>query len=281
MMNPSPRRPGRDSTVRAVERAISILKALSEREPELGVTTLSQRLGLGKSTVHRLLRALLHGGLVEQNTETEKYRLSIEILQLAGTVLRQMDDVQQVARPYLRALADACQETVNLTVLAGDGVLNVGRVPSPRMVRNIGWVGRRMPLHCVSAGKVFLALMPEAERERLLSRELVRFTERTITDPARLRKELEDVRRLGYSVGLEEMEVGLNAVAAPIRDHRGVVIAAISVSGPSFRITPEEIHSLAALTLQTANDISHHLGYSPESEVLVRADIAPEGGILP
>lgn len=278
-MNPSPRRVERDSTVRAVERAIAILKAFGEGEVELGVTNLSQQLGLGKSTVHRLLRALQQGGLVEQNPETEKYRLSMEILQLAGTVLRQMDDVQQVARPYLRALADACQETVNLTVLAGDGALNVDRIPSPRMVRNIGWVGRRMPLHCVSAGKVFLAYMPEAERERILSQGLVRLTEKTIADLARLRQELQEVRRLGYGVGLEELEIGLNAVAAPIRDHRGTVIAAVSVSGPSFRITPQSIPQLAALTMQTAYDISHRLGYSPEGEPLVHADITPAGGI--
>jgi len=274
-------KPSRDSTVQAVERAIKILKALSEKEPELGVTDLSQRVGLGKSTVHRLLRALQRGGLVEQDLETGKYRLSIEILRLAGMVLRQMDDVQRVARPYLRRLADTCQETVNLTVLAGDGVINIDRIPSPRMVRNIGWVGRRMPLHCVSAGKVFLAYMPEAERERILSQELVRFTEKTITDPARLREELEEVRRLGYGVGMEELELGLNAVAAPIRDHRGKVIAAISVSGPSFRITPQSIPELAALTIRTANDISHHLGYSREGEPLVHADITPEGGIIP
>lgn len=278
-MNPPSRRAERDSTVQAVERAIAILKALGGEESELGVTDLSQQLELGKSTVHRLLRALQQGGLVEQNPETGKYLLSIEILQLAGTVLRRMEDVQQVARPYLRTLADACQETVNLTVLAGDGVLNIDRVPSPRMVRNIGWVGRRMPLHCVSAGKVFLAYMPEEERERILGQELARFTDKTITDPARLRQELEKVRRLGYGVGLEELEIGLNAVAAPIRDYRGAVIAAVSVSGPSFRITPQSIPSLAALTVQTANDISHHLGYSPESKPLGPGDIAPEGGI--
>ena len=252
--------------VQAVKRAITILKTLGEEEMELGVSELARRSGLQKSTVHRLLQTLQHEGLVEQNPETGKYRLGLEILRLAGTVLRELEDLQQVARPFLRALAEECGETVNLTILAGDGVINVDRIPSPHRVRNIGWIGRKMPLHCVSAGKVFLAYMPEEEVERFLNSKLPQLTKYTITDPAKLREELQRVRELGYGVGLEELEEGLNAVAAPIRDYRGKVVAAISVSGPSFRLTREKIPEVAELTKRAADEVSRHLGYVPEQE---------------
>jgi len=258
--------PYQEGRVQAVERAVRILKALGDEEPELGVSELARQLGLKKSTVHRLLNTLQVEGLVEQNPETGKYRLGLEILRLAGTLLRQLEDLQQVARPFLKALAEECEETVNLAILAGDGVINVDRIPSPHRVRNIGWVGRKMPLHCVSAGKVFLAYMPEEEVERFLNSKLPRLTKYTITDPAELRKELQQVRELGYGVGLEELEEGLNAVAAPIRDYRGKVVAAISVSGPSFRLTREKIPEVAEMTKRAADEVSRHLGYVPEQQ---------------
>lgn len=261
--------PRREGGVQAVERAILLLKTLGEEEPELGVSELARRSGLRKSTVHRLLRALQLGGLVEQNLENGKYRLSLEILQLAGMVLRRMDDLQQIARPFLKALAEACEETVNLTILAGDGVINIDRIPSPHRVRNIGWVGRRMPLHCVSAGKVFLAFMPNSEANRFLSQTLPQLTPYTITDADQLREQLRQVREQGYGVGLEELEEGLNAVAAPIRDYRGEVVAAISVSGPSFRLTREKIPEVAELTKRAADEISRQLGYIPEQQPLL------------
>ena len=255
----------RKGLIQSVERAILLLKLLSEDAPELGLAELARRSGLQKSTVHRLLRTLVSQGLVEQNPETGKYRLSLGILELAGAVLKRMDDLQQVARPFLKALAEQCEETVNLTVFAGDGVINVDRIPSPHRVRNIGWVGRKMPLHCVSAGKIFLAYMPPEKLEEFLNgAELTRFTPHTITDPECLREELQRVREQGYSVGLEELEEGLNAVAAPIRDYRGEVVAAISVSGPSFRLTRERVPEIAELAKKAADEVSRYLGYNPD-----------------
>ncbi len=237
------------------------MKAFSEEEPELGVTELSQRLELPKSTVYRLLASLQRGGLVDQDPETEKYRLGIELVRLAGLVLKQID-VRQIARPYLHSLAETSEETVNLTVLTGDGkVINIDGIPSPRMVRNVGWIGREMLPHCISSGKVLLAYLPQQQLERILAKGLPRFTDKTITDPVRLQEELNQVRQQGYAVAQEELEVGLSAVAAPIRNHEGTVIAVISVSGPSFRLS-EKISELAQLTKRTADEISYQLGYT-------------------
>jgi DNA-binding IclR family transcriptional regulator len=271
---------GQTFTLRSIDRAIAVLKAFGEEEPELGVTELSQRLELPKSTVYRLLASLQQEGLVDQDPETEKYRLGIELVHLAGLVLEQID-VRQVARPYLQSLAEASEETVNLTVLTGDGkVINVDGISSPRMVRNVGWIGREMLPHCISSGKALLAYLPQQRLEPILAKGpvlspalskvegkaegLPRFTEKTITDPIRLREELKRVRQQGYAVAQEELEVGLSAVAAPIWNHEGKVVASVSVSGPSFRLSPEKIPELAELTKQTANEISYRLGYLGE-----------------
>ena len=253
---------GQASTLRSVDRAIAVLKAFSEEEPVLGVTELSQRLKLPKSTVYRLLASLQQEGIVDQDPETEKYRLGIELVSLAGLVLKQID-VRQVARPYLRSLAEVSQETVNLSVLTDSGkVINVDGISSPRIVRNVGWIGREMLPHCISSGKALLACLPQQRLERILAKGLPRFTERTITDPILLQEELKRVRQQGYAVAQEELEVGLRAVAAPIWNHEGKVVAAVSVSGPSFRLSSEKIPELAELTKRAANEISHQLGYT-------------------
>jgi DNA-binding IclR family transcriptional regulator len=252
------------STLQSVGRAITILKALGDAASDMGVTDLSQRLGLPKSTVHRLLTTLEQEELVEQDPSTEKYRLGVGLVRLAEPVLIRMD-LQQVAQPHLRALAEACQETVNLSILTGDDkVINIASFPSPRLVRNVGWIGREMPPHSVSSGKALLAHLPKQRVERILAAELPRFTARTITDPTRLTEDLAQVRQRGYAVAREELEEGLSAVAAPIVDHEGHVIAVISVSGPSFRLTEERLEELAEMTRTAAQAVSHQLGWPGE-----------------
>ena len=252
------------SRLQSVDRAIAVLRMLGDTASDMGVTDLSQRLELPKSTVHRLLAALERGELVEQDPTTEKYRLGIDLVRLAGQVLMRMD-LQQIAQPHLRALAEACKETVNLSILTGDDkVINIASFPSPRMVLNIGWIGREMLPHSVSGGKALLAYLPEQQVEHILTAGLPRFTEKTITDPIRLREELAQIRQRGYAVAQEELEEGLSAVAAPIMNHEGHVIAAISVSGPSFRLTEERLTELAAMTREAAQAVSRQLGWPGE-----------------
>jgi len=257
----APLKKSQSSLIRSVEKAIAILKAFTIEKPELSVTELSQELALHKSTVSRLLTTLEKGGLVQQNPETGKYRLGVALIGLAGLVVAHAD-VREIARSLLRQLAQETQETVNLAVLDGDEVINIEQMlPDKRQVKNIGWVGRRTPLHCVSTGKVLLAYRSEQEIEQIIAKGLSHRTDKTITDPRRLREELANIRRRGYATGLEELEEGLNAVAAPIRNHEGEVIAAVSVSGPSYRVSPEKIPALAELTVRTAEEISRQLGF--------------------
>ena len=249
------------ASLQSVERAITILKSFSLQRPERGVSELSRELGLHKSTVSRLMRTLEHGGLLARNPDTERYRLGVDLIGLASQVVSYMD-VREVARPFLRQLAEACQETVNLSVLDAGRVVNLEQfVPQSRRIKNVGRVGRRMCVHCTAAGKVFLAYCSLDTVDRLLSQPLHRFTPQTVTDPDQLRGQLEEVRRKGYAIVQEELEEGLNVVAAPVRDHTGQVVTSVSVAGPAFRVTPDLLPELARQVVEVSSEISQQLGY--------------------
>jgi DNA-binding IclR family transcriptional regulator len=251
------------SSVQSVDRAVAILKSFSLETPERGVGELSHELGLHKSTVSRLVKTLEQGGFLSRNPYTGRYRLGLDLIGLAGQVASYMD-LRELARPALRQLALDCQESVNLVVLDAGQVINLEQfVPPERQVKDIGRVGRRMPAHCTAAGKVLLAFLAPAELEQALPAELVSFTPHTITDRDRLVQALARVRRQGYAEARQELEEGLNALAAPIHDHSGSVLAAASVSGPAYRVTPEELPRLAVRLQEVTQQISGWLGYRP------------------
>ena len=247
------RKPG--TLIQSVQRAAALLKAFDNGSPELGVTELGRKVNLHKSTVSRLLATLEREGLVERVAGGDKYRLGLEFVRLAALVPH-FGDVRDAARPVLLELAGASRETVHLAVLDGDEVINVEQISGPHLVRDTNWVGRRTPLHCVANGKALLAFQAPREIERILDGPLPRYTERTITDPIRLRDELAEVRERGYAVALGEIEEGLHAVAAPIAGNAGAIIAAVSISGPAYRVTPDRIPALGALAIDAARRIA-------------------------
>jgi DNA-binding IclR family transcriptional regulator len=246
--------------IQSVQRATRLLRAFESGPVEQGVSELSRRVALHKSTVSRLLATLEREGLLDRVPETDKYRLGFGLVRLAGRVSH-FRDVRATARPVLLALTARTRETVNLAVLDGDHVVNVEQLSGPHLVRDTNWVGRRTPLHCVANGKALLAACAPPDVERILSGPLPRFTERTIADPQALRRELAAVRERGYAQALGEIEEGLNAVAAPVRDAAGAVIAAVSVSGPAYRVTADRIAELGALVAAAAAEISDRLGF--------------------
>ncbi|MBN1180116.1 MAG: IclR family transcriptional regulator [Anaerolineae bacterium] len=237
------------------------MRSFSYERPERGVSELSRELGLHKSTVSRLMRTLEQGGLLSRDPESERYRLGIDLIGLAAQVVDYID-VRQVARPFLRALSDLCQETVNLSVVDAGRVINLEQfVPQTRRIRNVGQVGRRMCMHCTAAGKMFLAYLPPEARGAQLHFPLERFTARTLTEPGELDADLDRVCARGYAVAQEELEDGLNVIAAPVRDHTGHVVAAVSVAGPAYRITPGMFPELGHQLVDVAAKISEQLGY--------------------
>jgi IclR family acetate operon transcriptional repressor len=247
---------------RTISRAMAILKAFDSSRPEMGVTEISQLTKLDKSTAYRLLSALQQGGLIEQHPETAKYHLGFGLVRLAGLALQNLD-LPRLVRPHLQELADLSQETVNLSVMTdNDRLINIDVIASPLMVRNVGWMGREMPLHAVSGGKVMLAYLPEGRLNDILELGLPRITEHTVTEPARLRDELAEIQERGYGMASEELEIGLSAVAAPIWNYEPKVVAVLSVSGPSFRLPRERLIQLGGVTKSSADAISRQMGYS-------------------
>jgi len=247
--------------VQSVDRAVAILEILA-RAGEAGVTEVARELGVHKSTASRLLAALDRRELVAQDAARGKFRLGVGIVRLAGAASARLDVVQE-SRPVCRALAQQVGETVNLAILSGRDALYLDQAAGPAALSPHNWAGRRIPLHATSDGKVLLAYLPEAGDglARLLTPPLARFTERTITDVARFTELLASVRRLGFATAVEELEAGLTAIAAPVRDAEGRVIASVSASGPSFRIPAERIPVLATAVRRAADEVSRRLGW--------------------
>jgi len=257
--NPEKNGRGPASAVQSVDRAVSVLEILA-RHGEVGVTEIAEELDVHKSTAFRLLGVLENRGLVAQAKDRGKYYLGAGVLRLAGAAAVRLD-VSQEGVPVCRELADELGETVNIGVLDDDAAVNIMQARGTASVTAQNWLGRRTPLHATSSGKVLMAHLPPTLREGLLARSLPRFTERTITGTSALRGELEAVVEQGYAVTIEELELGLAAAAAPIRAHDGKVIAAISVSGPVYRMSSDRLPELAKRTVAAGAELSRRMGY--------------------
>ncbi|MDH6125490.1 IclR family transcriptional regulator [Kitasatospora sp. GP82] len=248
-----------ESPVQSVDRAVTILELLAARG-EAGVTEIAAELGVHKSTAFRLVATLEVRGLVEQPGERGKYRLGLGLVRLAGAATARLDLSQQ-SRPICERLAVDVAETINVAILDSDAAVNIDQVLGPSAVTTHNWVGQRTALHATSSGKVLLAHLPEAALERRLAEPLTAYTRRTITDPRKLREQLGKVRADGFACTVEELETGLNAVAAPLFAYHGQVVAAVSASGPSYRLTERRIPEVAAVVRAAAEEISARLGY--------------------
>lgn len=248
------------SFLRSVSNALAVLEVLGEcTETGMGVSQVARKLGLGKSSCHRLLVTLESKGFVRQNPETGKYLLGAKTIILAGKYLDSLQ-VYEICRPVLQTLAEQTGETAHVAVLDGDKALFISKVDSKNPFRMISYIGWRAPLHCTALGKVLLAFA--GNQDLVNSIPLEPMTPKTIVDRRRLTQELESIRRRGWSMDDEESQLGLRCYAAPIRNHRGEVIAAVSVSGPVARNKSTN----KDFVLQAAQEISLRLGYAGSSE---------------
>jgi DNA-binding IclR family transcriptional regulator len=247
------------STVQSVDRAVTVLEILA-RQGTAGVTEIAAELGVHKSTASRLIGALEHRGLVDQVTDRGKYRLGLGMVRLAGAAAARVD-LPGAAGTVCDRLAVELGETVNVAVLDEDQTVNITQALGQAAVSSYNWVGRRTPSHATSSGKVLLAYAPAAVRRAALARPLRRYTAHTVTDGAELERVLSDVERAGWASTAEELEIGLHAVAAPVRGADASVVAAISVSGPAYRMAVEAFPGLARRLTGAAAEISANLGY--------------------
>jgi DNA-binding IclR family transcriptional regulator len=239
--------------VQSADKALAILAAFTEARPDLGVSELAGELGMHKSTVSRLLATLEKRGLVRR--EGDRFLPGFELARLGGLAVRGLALVAS-ARESLERLAVETGETVNLAVRDGDGALNVHQVQSGHIVGVGDWTGRALPLHATANGKVLLAFGGDG-----VPRALPALTHKTIASGDELQAELERVRSAGFAVALEELELGLHAVAAPVFDCFGECVAAISVSAPAYRLPERGLPAAGELCIAAADEISARLGY--------------------
>lgn len=244
-----------DPKVKSLFKALKLLDCFIGTTADLGVTELSEKTGMLKSSVHNILCTYEMCGFIERNNQTNRYRLGTKMLVFSNQ-LYQHNDIRQLIRPHAEQIAAKTDETVYLGELFGSDVIYIDAIfPASHMGgRNV--VGIRASTYCTGIGKALLAYQSEEFIEGVIAQGLKRYTDHTITDPTLLREELALIRSRGYAVDNMEHEFGIKCVAAPVRNCQGKVVAALSISGPSPRFSDAETMRYADLLIGTASKLS-------------------------
>ena len=248
--------------IQSVSNALNLLEEFKGNRDELGVTELSKMLNLHKNNVFRLLATLEAKGYIEQNKATENYRLGVKSLELGQTFIKQLGLVRQ-AKPFLREIVEKCNEMAYVGTIRQNSVIYLDVEEANQMVKVDNRVGWRVPIHCTAIGKVQVAYSSEEELEKLgILDEMERCTANTIVDRGEFLKHLKAVAKQGYALDNEEYNLGVRCVGVPLRDYTGRVVAGISVSGPSFRMTDEVLKKQIIPAVKAAGEkASKRLGF--------------------
>jgi IclR family KDG regulon transcriptional repressor len=252
--------PSRRARLSSVATATRLLKAFSEDEVEIGISALARRLGIAKSTAHRLAVTLVAEGMLEQDRENGKYQLGIALFRLGALVRRRMN-VSNEARPYLYDLRQKINETVHLAILDGGEIMYIYNLESTQAIRMRSDIGVRKPAYCTAEGQAILAFQPPDIIEQVIGAGLLPRTPKTITSPEKFRKALGLVRQRGCAVEDEESEPGMVCIAAPIRNDLGEVAAAVGIAGPLTRLSKKSVAAVIPHVIATADMVSLRLGY--------------------
>lgn len=256
-------RPGvRVYRVQVLERAVRILDVLADHPRDLNAAEIADRLSLHKSTIHRLLAVLDRHALIRRNPDTGSYALGLRLFELGSRAVRGLE-LREQAQPFLDRLVRETGETAHICVLDGADMVSIANVEGPRTLRMPATVGRRTPAHCSAVGKAMLAFLPETDVHELIrQRPLRTYTAKTLGTPGALVANLRQARIRGYAVDDEEIENGLRCVGAPVRNHTGEVVGAVSIAGPTFRITKGKVPMLARSVMAVARELSTALGHA-------------------
>jgi IclR family transcriptional regulator, KDG regulon repressor len=249
-----------EKVLSSVKNAIRILRAFKMDQPQKGVRELAKELGLGKSSVQRILTTLASEGLVQKNKETNKFELGLSVVELSSIVLGNID-LHTESRPILTDLANKCGETAHLAILDGNHVVYLDKIESKTSNKVPSHLGLHNYAHCTSSGKLLLAHSGTYLVDLVIQNGLDAITAKTIIEPDRFREELKTILKHGYSVSVDEYTMGRTSVSAPVRDHTGKVIAAINLVGPSSRISKQRIQYFATELISSGELISEKLGY--------------------
>ncbi|MCM3121759.1 IclR family transcriptional regulator [Mesobacillus sp. AQ2] len=257
----------RENVVKSVSRALDIIQLVSLKKGGLGVTEISKQIDINKSSVYRILSTLAQYGYIEQDESTGRYKLGYKFLEISSKLLDSID-LRAEARPFLQELENETNEVIHLVVYDQGEVVYIEKLEGTETLRMHSKVGKRAPMHCTSVGKAILAYQPTAIVQEIIDRKgLPIHTDKTITEKNVLFEELIRVKKAGYALDLEENESGITCIAVPIFDHLGKVVAAVSISGPSIRMTEERLEQLKKKMVNVGLRISSRLGYSKPNQL--------------
>lgn len=255
----------RSGQVQSLTRALSVLNLIAENAPGLSLTNIAKSLGLAPSTTHRLLTTLQEERYVQYDRDSSRWQIGMQAF-VAGNGFLTSRDLATVARPYMRRLMELSGETVNLAISENNNVIYLAQVESREMMRVFSKPGNRVPLHCSGVGKAMLMAMSEQDIQKIIEvHGLTRLTEKTLTDAKELKAELAECRRQGFALDDEEHAIGLRCVATLIYDEHAEPLAALSISGPTARISRERLIHLGETLLDIAAEVTAaHGGRIPD-----------------
>jgi DNA-binding IclR family transcriptional regulator len=256
--------PGRRILSTSLVKGIRLLEAVTNHG-EIGVSDLARLTGINKSNVHRILSTLETLGYVEKDTKNLKYKTTLKVFQLGSRVI-EGTGLREVVVPFLKELGARFGETANLGVLDGGEVVYIEKVESSEVLRMDLSVGRSVPAYCTALGKVLLADLGEEELKVYLDNtKMAKKTFHEVPDRDEFLRRLGRIREQGYAVDRQELDIGITCIAAPVRNHTGRVVAAVSVAGPSTRMTDDKLEEITTPLMETTLAISRKLGLAKES----------------
>jgi IclR family transcriptional regulator, KDG regulon repressor len=251
--------------VKSVSRALDIVTIVSMKKGGMGVTEISKQMDINKSSVYRILSTLVQYGYIDQDDETGRYKLGYKFLEISSKLLESID-LREEAKPFLQELENETNEVIHLVVYDQGEVVYIEKLEGNETLRMHSKVGKRAPMHCTAVGKAILAHLPTSVALGILERKgMVVHTDKTITDKDIFTQELKQVKEKGFALDLEENEYDITCIAAPIFDHLGKVIAAVSISGPTIRMKDARLIQLQKRMILIGMQISARLGYNKKS----------------
>lgn len=254
-------------SIRAVDRALRILMAFTAQKGELTIGELTAAAEVPRSTVFRLLATLEIGGFVERGSQPDTYRLGPNALLVGGAALRQVNFHDRI-RPHLKQLMHETGETVHLVIFRSNQAIVLDKIDSQHAIQLVSNIGYQSPLHASAAGKLLLAFQPDDVIQEVLNGYVYTpLTPNTIADPQTLLAHLQQIRKQQFSLDLEEVELGLRCIAAPVYNFSGEVAAGVSMSGPAHRITPAAVEKFVPVVRQATARMSQDLGFVDQSAV--------------
>ncbi|AGC67819.1 pectin degradation repressor protein KdgR [Thermoclostridium stercorarium subsp. stercorarium DSM 8532] len=251
-----------ENGVQTLDRTFDIIELLAVTPNGMGVTEIGQKLGLHKSTVYRLINALVRRGYLEKDQNTGLYKIGPKFIEISGLYVRQIE-LKTEAAPFMRHLTELTGQVTHLAILDETEVVYIEKIEVMQSLRMYSQIGKRVPVHCSALGKVLLSGQNSDYQEQVLGKiKYIRYTENTVKDADEFKRELEMVRQKGWAIDNEEHEIGIRCIAAPVRDFTGKIIAALSITGSKNIISPDKDEYYGKLVVEAADNISRRLGFT-------------------